>query len=67
MGIDLSVRFTPETLRQAIIASSLPLIENVPPGTGTTNRLVVNGQTSVQPHVFLGPNAPAASAAPAAR
>jgi hypothetical protein len=50
MGIDLNVRFTPETLRQAIIASSLPVIDDTP--ADTTNRLIVNGQTSVQPHVL---------------
>jgi hypothetical protein len=62
MGIDLNVKFTPETLRQLLIDSSLPLINNVPvgdrPGDGTTNRLIVNGQATLQPHILESLNVP---------
>jgi hypothetical protein len=58
MGIDLNFRFIPELLRDFIIASSLPVIQNVRPGTGTTNLLALNGQTSLQPYILEGLNVP---------
>jgi hypothetical protein len=57
MGIDLNVRFTPETLRQAIIGSSIPAIDTLT-RADTTNRLIVNGQATLQPHILESLNVP---------